>query len=197
MAARRGWSMDYKGASPGRPARTRFAPLAGLDWTIEIARTNNTRNSKSYATTSFTDPSAGWPDGIAVFGPPISAKLAAMAETVLGALDGPIGKKALATLIGPDAASMTGLKFIAEPGGKARNFSMFANVGDVPDKVLAQLETTIGSWMEKYSDEKNHPIIIAGPEGLRIRLRRAIHDPAQMEQFADLSLRVRDLLKGP
>lgn len=197
MAARRGWSMDHKNASLGRTARTRIAPLVGADWSIEIVRTNNTRNSKSYATTSFSDLFAGWPGGVAVFGPPIPAKMAAMAEMVLGALDGPMGQKALETLIGPDAASMTGLKFVAKPGGTARNFTMFANVNDVPDAVLDQLEKFVADWIDKHSGEKNHPIVIVGPEGLRVRLRRAIHDPAQMEQFADFSLEARDLLKGP
>lgn len=120
-----------------------------------------------------------------------------MAQMVLGSLDSGMGKMLLDKLIGAGAANLAGLKYIPSPAGKQRGFTMFANVSDVPDNILDQVDQNFQQWSARYGGEKNQLIVIVGPDGLHVRVRTAISNIEQLEAFFDQAQEIAILLKGP
>ena len=204
-----GWTIDHGKQAGGRAARTLVAPAgpaAGAagggppSWRVTIVHgrsSSNNSGSRTPPETIYHDPSAAWPSGSAVFGPAIPADMAAMAQMVLGSLDSKMGKALLEKLIGPGAANLSGLKHMAQPAGRDRSFSMFANVSDVPDNILDALENQYQEWATQYPAEKDLLIVIAGPDGVYVRTRSAIRDAGQLEEFISRAGEVTALLNGP
>ncbi len=199
LAAQRNWKVERRSRSGGSSARTILEPASGESWrvTINHGRSTGDGGVRVPPETVYHDPDAAWPSGSAVFGPSIPADMAAMAQMVLGSLDSKMGKMLLDKLLGAGAANLSGLKHIAEPGGAPRQFSMFANVNDIPDGVLGDLDAARQEWSAQYPADNDQLIVIAGPDGVYVRIRKALQDPGQLDGFVAGAGRIAALLKGP
>lgn len=188
MAARRGWSFTLTNQSLGRPAMLRLASRQGLSWTAQSLRhAESASGGPPIRTTEFESAEPRWNDDLLVIGPAIDPALAGMATTLLAQLDGPMMQRLIGRMIdlsGPEAQLLTRLRPAATDGT-----ALTLSSGDPTRRVdLPALVRAIAAWEPRVSGDAGHPVVVLGPQGLRIRLRHGIDRADHMEAFVDYCL---------
>ncbi|MDP3959276.1 MAG: hypothetical protein Q8Q26_04240 [Pseudorhodobacter sp.] len=195
MAARRGWRIAITLSQFGAPERTVLRPQAQTQGPWELTsqrRHNDGAGVSEIAATDYSRPEPSWPEGLLVIGPPLPPEAAAMAGTMLAMMQGPMGEAVLAKLVGPGLALQAShLRLLPEVAG-ATAFASHdpANRAD-PARIAAQLAT----WQNLKPGEIGRPILILGPDGMRLRLRHQLKTPAAIEAFIDLGATLADVLR--
>jgi len=197
MAQRRGWQIDINLSRFGAPERTRLVPLPGsaaAPWQLALRRQhNNGEGISEIASADYTRPEPRWPDGLLVLGPPLPPEAAAMAGMMLGMMQGPLGEALLGKLVGPGlAAQATGLRPLAPVAGA----TAFASRDPAGRADPAQIAALLSEWQSLKSGETGRPILILGPDGMRLRLRHLLKKPEEIEAFIDLGARLADALRA-
>lgn len=200
MAARRGWTVRRHMAQAGNVAasgkgyRIEIAPNSTSAWSCLVTRFKNDTGSTVIRTTEFTDPTARLDGGLVVIGPGIAEADAQTAASLMGSFSGPLGTMMLGKLLGSDAALATGISFDSEASGP--DATVFATPG-APAAIMAEAYAPlVAQWRQDNSGEELFPILIAGPEALRIRLRTDLVEAARLEPFIDHALQARSRLFG-
>lgn len=196
MAQRRGWQIDIRLSRFGAPERSVLAPMAGsaaAPWSMTIRRQhNNGEGISEVASTDYTRPEPRWPEGLLVIGPPLPPEAAAMAGMMLAMMQGPMGEKLLGKLLGPGlAAQASQLRPLPEVAGA----TAFASRDPAGRADPAQIADLLATWQSLKSGEAGRPILILGPEGMTLRLRHLLKQPAEIEAFADLGAQLADSLR--
>ncbi|MDP2740715.1 MAG: hypothetical protein Q8O82_18880 [Pseudorhodobacter sp.] len=197
MAQRRGWQIEIRLSQFGAPERTRLVPLpesAAAPWEMTLRRQhNNGEGIAEVASTDYIRPDPRWLDGLLVLGPPLPPEAAAMAGMMLGMMQGPMGAALLGKLVGPGlAAQATGLRPLAPVAGA----TAFASRDPAGRADPAQIAALLSEWKSLKPGEAGRPILILGPDGMRLRLRHLLKKPEEIEAFIDLGARLADSLRA-
>lgn len=193
LATRRGWLLDTQPAGLGQAERLRVKPVAHEGWSLAVVRhRTGGKGSGQIETTEWDDSAHRSGGGTVVIGPALPREEAELAGELLAQLDSPMGRKLLERLLGRGLDLAAGLAHVPRPGGCDRPFTMFATAAAgaaaMPD--LDAIAARIARWTAGHAGEANHPVLVAEPQRLRVRLNRALADAAEIEAFIDLA---RDL----
>jgi hypothetical protein len=162
LAARRGWSLTILGEQLGRPAALRLAARSGPGWTARATRAGRGEALATQPGTEFTIDEPSWPDGLFVIGP----------------ASDPPGN--LARTLGGDLAKYAEvLRALPLDHG----LSLYTTADLPPRFDIAAIARRLADW-----DDPARPILILGPDGMRLRLRRDTTHADRMESFIDLAL---------
>jgi hypothetical protein len=176
LAARRGWSLTISNQQLGRPPSLRLAARSGPGWTARATRAGRGDARPVQAGTEFDIDEPRWTDGLFVIGP---------APTPLPdtqALRSPDGQRALARAFGDDVAKYAAvLRHAPLDGGLA----LYATADLPPRFDIPAIGRKLSGW---DSAPASKPILILGPEGMRLRLRQDTTRADRMEAFIDLAL---------
>ena len=204
LAGKRGWRIERKlasqagsagGVGGGRGYRIEVFPTDGAGWSCLVTRYQNSGAGGAVRKTEFEDPGARLPAGMVVVGPGIPEKEAAAAAMLFGRFDGALGQLLLSKLLGDEAASAAGLQQATD--GAVPGATVFATPDAPASAIGATYAPLLRSWLRAHPKEEEFPILIAGPERLRIRLRTATHRADQLEAFLDHALETRRQLLVP
>jgi hypothetical protein len=176
LAARRGWSLTISDQKLGRPPSLRLAARSGPGWIARATRAGHGDSHSVQAGTEFEIDEPRWPDGLFVIGPaPVPAPDAAALQT-------PEGQRALARTLGDDVAKYAAvLRHAPLDGGLA----LYATADLPPRFDIPAIGRRMSEWKGTGS---SRPILILGPEGMRLRLRHDTTRADRMEGFIDLAL---------
>lgn len=162
LAARRGWSLTISGEKLGRPATLRLAARSGPGWTARATRAGRGEALSAQPGTEFAIDEPSWPDGLFVIGP------------------GPDQPGTLARTLGGDLAKYAEvLRAVPLDDG----FALYTTADLPPRFDVPAIARHLAAW-----DDTARPILILGPEGMRLRLRRDTTRADRMEAFIDLAL---------
>lgn len=186
LAARRGWSLSISEQKLGRPAVLRLSSRSGIGWQVEVRRSASGSATRSaIQTTEFHSEEKEWPDGLLVIGPPTPLAAAETAANLLQQLDNPLGQKLLGRLLGDDLSKYaTVLQHYPAPA----NITVFASASPAPRFDLNDLGKAIATWTPQVTGERGQPVVMFGPDGLRLRLRHGTSRADHMENFIDFAL---------
>lgn len=190
MAARRGWSLTISDEKLGRPAVLRLSSRGGMGWQVEVRqRTSSKRASgRRLAATEFHTDEKSCPEGMVTIGPPIPRAVAQAAGVLLGDLER-LQSTALARFMGEDLArQVSALRPLPGPD----TISVFASADDQAARLdLEAVADAVSAWYERIGRVQGlQPLIMLGPDGLRVRLPAALHRADRMEAFVDMSLAI-------
>ena len=192
LAARRGWSLNISEQKLGRPAVLRLTSRSGHGWTAQARRlSGDAARPAQQLTTEYEADEPSWTEGLLVIGPPLPEDQAAVLSQAQGALDSPEGQKLLSGFLGDD---------VAKYGAVLRQYPTKANItvlatADPRHRVdFGDIGKLIDTWKPQVSGEKGRPILILGPDGMRLRLRHGTRRADQMESFIDLALDIGRVL---
>lgn len=191
LAARRGWLIDTRAAGLGQAERLRVKPVSQEGWTLSVVRhQTGGPGAGPVEATDWEDSAHRSGGGVVVIGPAIPPAEAALAGELLAQLDSPMGRKFLERLLGRGLDLPAGLAHVPRPGGRDRAFTLFASgpavAGALPD--LDALEARIAEWQAaRPRGARPHPVLVAEAQRLRVRINRALADPAEIEAFIDLA----------
>jgi hypothetical protein len=188
LAARRGWALTLTGERLGRAGTLRLAPRGGLPWTAEVRPKSG--RARGFLT-EYEAPEPRWESGTLIL---IAAEPKITTHDGAEADDASLQRgPALKDLLGAELSRMSGtLEPIEAPDG----LTAFA-VGEVHRRVdLQDLGRALQSWVPVTQGPRGVPVLILSPEGMRLRLRRGLRRPDQMERFLDLALDLARLI-GP
>lgn len=193
LAERRRWVVDPRPASLGPGVRLRLTPRERGSWDCRVHTPTRSAmgTQTSMRKSEFEDASVRSNGGLVILGPQVPRENAAFASAMLSSLDGPLGRRLLAMLIGDLADEVGGLRLIDTPGDRQRVYAMFAS-GDPPPLEHDAIESTVRAWIQRFDGAQNFPIIVVGSRSLRVRLPRDIRDPQTLESFIDLALELRE-----
>ncbi|MCZ4291536.1 hypothetical protein [Hoeflea alexandrii] len=202
LAGRRGWAIKSKMAGvagigegigeSGRGYRIEVRPTDGSGWFCEVTRYQNIGRGGFVRKTEFVDPGASPFDGMVVIGPAIPEKEAKAAAMMFGQFEGKLGRMLLSTMLG-DAAEIAGDLQLIENAG-IPGATVFATPDAQVDRIGAAYAPLLASWLRTHRDEKEFPILIAGQDRLRIRLRTDADSSDRLETFLDHALAARKAL---
>jgi hypothetical protein len=100
---------------------------------------------------------------------------------------------ALRDLLGEEGARLAGpLRAVPGPEG-------VTTLADADPSLRADpgvLGQALQAWAPIAEGPRGRPVLVLGPDGLRLRLRHQVRRPEQMERFLDLSLELTRLI-GP
>lgn len=199
MAARRGWGIAEATAAGGRGSTITLTGDEGGGWRLTALRLPP-RGGGGHEGSEWTEwETAGRhsPAGLWLAGPPLLPGEGDSAAALLGALDGGLGRMLLRRMIGEAADLATGLVHVPRPGGRERPFTVMATAPEAavgPD--LDALAAHLDRWRQDGRDPGLHPVVIAEPGRLRLRLGRALCGAAALERFADTALAIAALFPG-
>ncbi len=195
MARRNGWTYEFTPASGGRGSLTVISDRAE-GWALQLYSKSGSSGSSSTSSSSirwsmYEDPNARIPEGMAVLGPDIPEKTAAMADKMMGMMGGDIGRWLLDKMTGGLGEEAQGLRTVE---------------GDGPGHLMASpgAETALDDL--RYAPELNNaragknemqqPLVMRGPFGLRVRVGKLLRKPEEIEEFIRLGRALTDNLKG-
>jgi hypothetical protein len=184
LAARRGWSLTVSDQKLGRPSVLRLTSRSGHGWTAQTRRqAPGPQGSPAQQTTEFDADEPHWSDGLIIVGPEVP--LAADGTNPLSALESPEGQRWLARFMGQDVAKYgTVLKaYEVNPA-----ITVLATADPVHRIDFGDLAKLFAVWEQPVWGDRGHPILILGPEGMRLRLRHGTTRADHMERFIDLAL---------
>ncbi|MBW4983974.1 hypothetical protein KZZ07_15630 [Mameliella sp. CS4] len=182
LCAERGWSFDYQPQSGGRGSRTVISdPSEGWELVLYY-RSNSSTGGTTNHWTEFTQPRLALPDGMALLGPDIPEKTAAMADMMLGKMGGGgLGQMMLNKMTGGLAAEAADLRSVPGDGSG----TLFATPGretaltairEAPDLLEAR----------SGRNEAQQPIVALSRHGMRLRLRHILRRPEEITDFVEL-----------
>jgi Tfp pilus assembly protein PilV len=175
LAARRGWSLTLTEGKLGRAALTRLAPRGGTGWQVTARHlAGATLGDGATESTRFETDEPVWADGIIVIVPKAAMNQPDTAPTLPD--PGDDGAPLLQSYPGPDT-----LRLWATTDPTRR-----ADWQDVA-KVLVLSEFTADGSL-------SFPMVVLGPDGLRLHLARDIKRADRMEAFIDLGLELARIL---
>lgn len=197
MAARRGWGIAETAAEGGRGRRITLAGDELGGWRCTASRLASRGGHSGSEWTEWQSSGRTGGSGLWVAGPPLAPGEAEMAAGLLGALDSGTGRMLLRRMIGEAAELAPGLVHVPRPGGRDRPFTLLVTApGAAGGPDLDALADCIGRWRADHPGAGLHPVVIAGPDGVRLRLDRALADAAALEAFADTALAIAALFPG-
>lgn len=190
LAARRGWALNISTEYLGQPGMLRLSPRGGPAWTVETRALSSlieTASSRQQAT-EYVAGEPRWEDGTLVITPPLPDSLAPGEEgRNLGSDE---GREWLAARLGKGfARSAPGLRAWPAPEG----IGLLCTQEPVPrfdPQAMARAIDTL--WPAR----EPRPVLVFGPEGLRLHLPEGLHRAEQMERFIDLAHELARLLTG-
>ncbi|MBX3499826.1 MAG: hypothetical protein KF889_10310 [Alphaproteobacteria bacterium] len=191
LAERRRWVVDPRPASLGPGVRLRLTPRERGTWDCRVHSPSTSGSRSGVRKTEFEDASVRSAGGLVLLGPPVPRENAAFATAMLSSLDGPLGRRLLAMVIGDLADEIGDLRLVDAPGDRQRPYAMFAS-GDPPALEHDAIESTMRAWIQRFDGAQDFPIIVVGSRSLRVRLRRDVRDLETLESFIDLALELRE-----
>jgi hypothetical protein len=194
LAERRRWVVELRPASLGAGVRLRLTPRERGTWDCRVhtpSRGSTGGTQSGVRKTEFEDTAVRAPGGLLLLGPPMPRETAAFAAAMVSSLDGPLGRRLLAMVIGDLADEVGDLRPVDAPGGRPRVYSTLVS-GDPPPVDHDAIESTVRAWLQRFGNRQDFPIVILGARSLRVRLRRDARDPAMLESFIDLALELRE-----
>ena len=183
LAANNGWDYHFIPASGGSGSST-IIDDKSEGWMLEIfvqSSTNSNNSGSSTRWSMFTHEKAGIDQGMAVLGPEIPAKTAAMADKFLGMMGGDIGRWMLDKITGGLGEEAAGLRTVpgdgsghlmASPGAE----TALDSVREMPDLLAARLGQS----------DSHQPIVMRGNFGLRLRVSKMLKTAEEVENFISL-----------
>jgi hypothetical protein len=202
LAGKRGWTIKRKMAGvdgvggdigqSGRGYRIEVRPTDGSGWSCEVTRYQNIGRGGYVQKTEFVDPTASPFDGMVVIGPAIPEKEAEAAAMMFGQLEGKLSQMLLSTMLGDAAESAVNLELVKNAG--IPGATVFATPDAPVDRIGAAYAPLLESWLRTHRDEKEFPILVAGRDKLRIRLRTDAQSPDRLETFLDHTLAAQKVL---
>lgn len=188
LAARRGWALTISEEKLGRPGVLRLMPRGGPTWTVE---TRNTPDAPAQPirpaaqTTEFLTDEPRWEDGLIVIAGPLSGVTPAAAD---GSLDNDAGRTLVRQLLGPAPA---GYAAHLRPWPGPDSATVLATAAPTPRIDLSDMGKHMASWT---GDPRTPPVIVLGPDGLRLHLPVGLRRADQMERFIDFALETARIL---
>jgi hypothetical protein len=176
LAARRGWSLTISDQTLGRPPSLRLAARSGPGWTARATRAGHGGARPIQAGTEFEADEPRWADGLLVIGP------APDKGPDLPSPASPEGQRALARTLGDDVAKYAA---VLRPAPLDHGLALYATADLPPRFDIPAIGRRLAAW---EGHPTASPILILGPDGLRLRLRHDTVRADRMERFIDLAL---------
>jgi len=190
LAARRGWALNISSEYLGRPGMLRLSPRGGPAWTVETRALASLVESAAAGrqATEYLAEEPRWPEGILVICPPLPEEFAP--QDGGRPFDGPEARAFLAARLGQSfARSTTGLSAWPAPEGMA----LLCTQDPVPRFDPPAMARALDLW---GLEAGRRPVVVFGPEGLRLHLPEGLRRAGQMERFIDLAHELGRLLTG-
>jgi hypothetical protein len=172
LAARRGWSLTISDQKLGRPPSLRLAARSGPGWTARATRAGRGDARPIQAGTEFAVDEPRWTDGLFVIGPAPDTASLQSAE----------GQRALSRALGDDVAKYAA---VLRHAPLDDGFALYATADLPPRFDIPATVRRLAAW---EGTQASRPILILGPEGMRLRLRQDTTRADRMERFIDLAL---------
>ena len=193
MAKRMGWRYEFFPASGGRGSETIFSD-PGEGWTLTLYASSRSSSSSAGGSSSvrwsmFEDTRVKIPEGMAVLGPDIPEKTAAMADKMMGLMGGDIGRWMLDKMTGGLGEEAQGLRTV--PGDGLGHLMASPGAETALDDVRYAPELNNA---RAGKNEANQPIVMRGPFGLRVRVSHLLRKPEEIEDFVNLGRALSDNL---
>lgn len=183
LAARRGWSLNISEQKLGRPAVLRLTSRSGNGWTAQARRqSGGAPGQAQHLTTEFEAEEPRWPDGLLVIGPALPDDRAQMLDHPLDSAE---GRRLLTRLMGEDVAKFGA---VLHPYPTKTQLTVLATADPGYRVDFGDVAKSIDAWQPQVGGEKGQPILILGPDGMRLRLRHGTARADKMEAFIDLAL---------
>lgn len=180
LAARRGWQAALVEETSGKARKLR---LSGPGWRAETRRYVQGETGTSVFATEFEAPGVPWP-GHVVIGPTLDGAEAALAARLTG------GAAAMSLLTAGEMGPL-----VPRPEATGFGGTVFSSSESVPLPDATRLHPLLAAWRRDHPAERQFPIVILGPGGLRLRLRSDLWSVGEMERFADLGLSLAEVLE--
>lgn len=188
LAARRGWALNISSEDLGRPGMLRLSPRGGPAWTVETRALSSLVESAAAGrqATEYLAEEPHWPGGLLVLCPPLPDNLAATENG--RPFDTPEARDWLAARLGKGfARSSTGLSAWPAPEG----MGLLCTQEPVPRFDPPAIARALDAW---NGESTRRPVVVFGPEGLRLHLPEGLRRADQMERFIDLAHELARLL---
>lgn len=183
LASRRGWQASLVEETGGAARKLR---LSGPGWRAETRRYIQGETGSAVFATEFEAPEVQWPGQVAI-GPALDGAEAALAARMMG---GAGGAAAMALLTGGEMG-----RLVPRPDASGFDGTVFSFDETVPLPDATRLQPLLAAWRRNHPAERQFPIVILGPGGLRLRLRCDLWSVEEMERFADLGLALAEALE--
>ena len=192
MAVANGWRYDHQ-ASGGVSETIISDPEEG--WRLTIHSYSGGSGSSSGSTgssvrwTMFEDPSLRI-QGMAVLGPDIPEKTAAMADKFMGMMGGDLGRWFLDKITGGLGEEAANLRSVADdrPGHLMATPDAEQTLDDI--RLSPELHNARAG-----KNEAQQPIVMRGPFGMRVRVQKRLSKPKEIEDFVRLGRALSDNLR--
>ena len=189
MARDKGWGYHFIPAS-GASGSSTIIDDQSEGWMLEIfvqSSSNSNSSNSSTRWSMFTHSRAGIDQGMAVLGPEIPAKTAAMADKFLGMMGGDIGRWMLDKITGGLGEEAAGLRTVQSEGSGHLMATPDAEttldgVREMPDLLAARLGKS----------DSHQPIVMRGNFGLRLRVSKMLKTAEEVEAFVALGKALSD-----
>ena len=189
MAHNNGWGYHFIPASGGSGSST-IIDDKSAGWMLEIfvqSSSNSNSSNSSTRWSMFTHSRAGIDQGMAVLGPEIPAKTAAMADKFLGMMGGDIGRWMLDKITGGLGEEAAGLRTVQGEGSGHLMATPDAEttldgVREMPDLLAARLGKS----------DSHQPIVMLDNFGLRLRVSKMLKTAEEVEAFVALGKALSD-----
>jgi hypothetical protein len=172
LAARRGWSLTISDQKLGRPPSLRLAARSGPGWTALATRAGHGGARPIQAGTEFTIDEPRWTDGLFIIGPAPQPVQPDSAE----------GQRAIARSLGEDVAKYAA---VLRHAPLDHGLALYTTADLPPRFDIPAIARRLAAWDDS---RRTGPIMLLGPEGLRLRLREDTTRADRMEAFIDLAL---------
>jgi hypothetical protein len=176
LAARRGWSLTISEQKLGRPAILRLTARSGSGWHAESRL--DAGDTHSFQTTVFVGEEPHWPDGCLVLTPDLQQP------------QGPVGRSQHSLETRVTLALPAGLMAQMRPFPAPPGLIVQATLDPVHRFDLEALAKVMADWDPQHHSSDGQPVILIGPEGLRVQVSHGMRRADQMEQFIDFALEV-------
>lgn len=192
LSRRRGWSVRRNFGSGGTGTRIHVAPVAGGDWQAEVSRYQN--GNVQIRVTEYRAAAPRLTQGVVVIGPGLDDGEAALAERLLGGMEGASGQALLRGLTdGRLAPYLAGLRRV--PGVEVPRATVLGSgLAEEPAeaaRLASRFAPLLAAWQAATPGDEAFPILIVSPEGSRLRLRRDAN-AAQLEALIDMGRALAD-----
>lgn len=190
LAARRGWALNISGEYLGRPGMLRLSPRGGPAWTVETRALSSLVESAAAGkrATEYVASEPNWPEGLLIITPPLSPEL--------GPDEGerPFNDSAARAWL----AARLGTSFVRGASGlyawpAPEGMGLLCTQEPVPRFDPPAIARALDLWGLERGER---PVVVFGPEGLRLHLPDGIRRADQMERFIDLAHELARLLTG-
>lgn len=195
LAQEKGWTTNYRKPTGGRGSRRTFADPDGR-WTLTLyTGPSNTTSGTSTRSqwTEFEAPSVALPAGLAVLGPPMPAKTAQMAGAFMDGLMGKLVTRLMMGLGSELAAEIPRLNHVENVSPEDGTLFATQEAMHALDPVLGH--SAFGA-ARQGRNEMMQPIVMRGTFGLRVRIRRNLHKPEEIEALIAFGLVLTEAIEA-